>query len=126
MHIIFGAAIKEIPDSFTILELDTFRSASENEIVTAYCVVEKIPLTEFTMLDAHKKIHADLMQYYKQRQWNYCEQAIAGLMGKWNGELDTFYADLLNRVIDFKANEPPSDWDGTRIKIGLPDSKNPV
>jgi len=39
MHIIFGDAIKEIPNSFTILELDTFRRISENEIVTAYCVV---------------------------------------------------------------------------------------
>ena len=118
MHIIFGDAVKEIPDSFTILELDTFRRVSENEIVSAYCVVEKIPLTEFTTLDAHKKIHADLIKYYKQRHWDYCEQAIAGLMGKWNGELDTFYVDLLNRVTGFKTNEPPRDWDGTRVKIG--------
>jgi hypothetical protein len=118
MHIIFGDTVKEIPDSFTILELDTFRRASENEIVTAYCVVEKIALVDFALLDAHKKIHADLVQYYKQRQWAYCEQAIAGLMGKWNGELDTFYTDLLSRVLDFKQNEPPPDWDGTRIKIG--------
>jgi hypothetical protein len=117
MHIIFGSAAQEIPNSFTVLELDTFRMVKENRTETAYCVVEKIPLTEFAMLDAYKKIHADLVLYYKQRQWEYCENAIDGLMGKWNGELDTFYSDLLARVIKFKENEPGSAWDGTRLRI---------
>ena len=117
MHIIFGSAIEEIPNSFTVLELDTFRMVKENRTDTAYCVVEKIPLTEFTTLDAYKKIHADLVLYYKQRQWEYCENAIEGLMGKWNGELDTFYADLLRRVIGYKENEPSEDWDGTLLRI---------
>ena len=61
MHIIFGSTIEEIPNSFTVLELDTFRMVKENRTDTAYCVVEKIPLTEFSMLDAYKKIHADLV-----------------------------------------------------------------
>jgi hypothetical protein len=117
MHIIFGSTAQEIPNSFTILELDTFRMVKEDRTDTAYCVVEKIPLTEFATLDAYKKIHADLVQYYKQRQWEYCENAIEGLMGKWNGELDTFYADLLRRVIGYKENEPPADWDGTLLRI---------
>jgi hypothetical protein len=38
-------------------------------------------------------------------------------MGKWNGELDTFYSDLLARVIKFKENEPPEDWNGTLLRI---------
>ena len=40
-----------------------------------------------------------------------------GLMGKWNGELDSFYTDLLKRVMNYKENEPPEEWDGIRIKI---------
>jgi hypothetical protein len=117
MHIIFGSTAQEIPNSFTVLELDTFRMVKENRTDTAYCVVEKVPLTEFAMLDAYKKVHADLVQYYRQRQWSYCENAIEGLMGRWNGELDTFYSDLLARVIKFKENEPDSDWDGTLLRI---------
>ena len=117
MHIIFGSTIEEIPNSFTVLELDTFRMVKENRTDTAYCVVEKIPLTEFTTLDAYKKIHADLVRYYKQRQWEYCENAIEGLMGRWNGELDTFYTDLLRRVMGYKENEPSADWDGTLLRI---------
>jgi adenylate cyclase len=117
MHIIFGSTAQEIPNSFTVLELDTFRMVKENRTDTAYCVVEKIPLTELATLDAYKKIHADLVQYYRQRQWEYCENAIEGLMGKWNGELDTFYTDLLQRVIAFKQTPPAEDWDGLRVKV---------
>lgn len=116
MNIIFGNAIKEIPDSFTVLELDTFKMPNQ-ELHTAYCVVETIPLSEFTTLDAYKKIHSDLVKFYRDRQWNYCEQAIEGLMGRWNGELDSFYSNLLKRIIYFKENPPGDDWDGySRMK----------
>jgi len=111
MNIIFGDAIKEIPDSFTILELDTIRTPDQ-AVRTAYCVVETIPLSEFATLDDYKKIHADLVKFYRERQWNYCEHAIEGLMGRWNGELDTFYTNLLSRVMHFKENPPSADWDG--------------
>ena len=86
------------------------------DTMPTWCVVEKVGLSEFPLLDAYKKIHADLIQYYRQQQWNYCEQAIQGLMGKWGGELDTFYTDLLQRVINFKQNPPGPDWDHVLIK----------
>ena len=117
MHIIFGDSKNQLPDSFTVLELDTFRMQSTNDLATAYCVIETIPLAEFPLADAHKKIHADLIQAYKNRHWAYCEQAIEGLMGKWNGDLNTFYTDLLQRVVNYKENPPDEAWDGTIIRI---------
>ena len=116
MNIIFGDSINNIVGNFTCLELDTFRMPN-GDIMPTWCVVEKIGLNEFPLLDAHKKIHADLIQYYRDRQWNYCERAIQGLMGKWGGELDTFYTDLLQRVMAFKENEPSSDWDGILSRL---------
>jgi hypothetical protein len=115
MHIIFGDAVKEIPNSFTVLELDTFKM-SNNQTATAYCVVEKIPLAEFAMIEAHKELHANLLQYYRKQQWNYCEQAINALMGKWNGEIDSFYTELLTRIEDLKNNPPEPDWNGYLTK----------
>ena len=112
MHIIFGDAVKEIPDSFTVLELDTFDLVNENRTVTAYCVVEKIPLMEFALLAANKELHSNLIKYYQQRQWDYCEQAINALIGKWNCELDTFYADLLSRIAKLRTIELPTTWQG--------------
>jgi len=117
MNIIFGDSIKDIPNSFTVLELDTFQVIKEGRTATAYCVVESIPLADFDKLEAYKKVHADLIENYRRQEWTYCEHAIEGLMGKWNGELDSFYSDLLIRVKAYQQNPPADDWDGTRIKI---------
>jgi hypothetical protein len=116
MNIIFGNDINEIPERFTLLELDTFRDAHGQRKI-AYCVVEKVGLAEFPTLEAFKTVHSDLMTHYRDRQWNYCEQAIESLMGKWNGELDSFYSTLLQRIIDYKQNPPAPDWDGSLLKF---------
>ncbi len=115
MNIIFGESINTIPDSYTVLELDTFRLEDGSRSV-AYCVVEKIPLSEFDKLEAYRQVHTDLLTNYRAREWTYCEHAIEGLVGKWNGELDSFYSNLLLRVMDYRQNPPPEDWDGSLIK----------
>jgi len=38
-------------------------------------------------------------------------------MGRWNGELDTFYSDLLSRVISLKDTEPPKEWNGSLLRL---------
>lgn len=116
MHIIFGDLVKEIPDSYTVLELDTFE-LNDNKLVTAYCVVEKIPLSEFALINAHRELHQNLIKYYREQHWDYCEQAIAELVGKWNGELDTFYTDLLLRISKLKDTVVPRDWSSTIKKL---------
>lgn len=118
MNIIFGDALDTIPDHYTILELDTFCYPGETNTRTAYCLVEKVALDEFATMEAYKKIHADVIKYYKQRHWDYCEQALQGLLGRWGGELDSFYQDLLARVRQYQHTQPGPDWDGTIMKTG--------
>ena len=117
MNIIFGDPIESIPDSFTVLPLDSFRVQDSTTPVTAWAVIEKIPLAELASAANNTKIHTELLEFYRQKQWNYCENAIEYLMGKWNRELDTFYTDLLQRVVAFKQNPPADDWDGLRIRV---------
>ena len=116
MNIIFGTAVEQLPEHYIILELDTFRMPTSNTTETAYCIVEKVALHEFPLVEAQKKIHSDLIQHYRRQEWQFCEDAIGGLMGKWGGELDTFYTDLLKRVLEYKFNPPAADWDGVRLQ----------
>ena len=109
-------SVDTLPDHYIKLELDTFRIIDSNNTVTAYCLVEKLALDEFVTMDSYKKIHADLLDAYRKQHWNYCEQAIAGLMGHWGGELDTFYIDLLDRVNQHKENGVSKDWTAIIIK----------
>jgi len=112
MNIIFGDALDTLPDNYTVLELDTFVLPPDNAKVTSYCVIDKIPLQEFALLEAHKTVHADIIRYYKQQEWEYCKNAIGGLVGKWNGELDSFYTNLVERVNVYKETPPGSNWTG--------------
>ena len=114
MHIIFGDAVKEIPDSYTVLELDTVNT--NGTMVTYYCVIEKIPLQEFPLIDAHIKLHTDVMVNYREQHWDYCETAINALLGKWNGEVDSFYNTLLERIKNYKVTPPPEGWTGIYVK----------
>ena len=72
-------------------------------------MVEKVPLGDFPLLEPYLKVHADMMQAYRDQNWDYCLHAIKGLTGRWNGELDSFYANLLKRVENYQAN-PPGEY----------------
>jgi hypothetical protein len=112
MNIIFGDALESIPNNYTVLELDTFVLPPDGAARTSYCVIEKVPLTDFPVMEAFIKVHTDMMQAYRDQNWDYCLHAISGLIGRWNGELDSFYTNLLQRVENYQADPPGPDYTG--------------
>lgn len=109
MNIIFGEALDALPDNYTVLELDTFVLPPDGAVRTSYCVVEKLPLTDFPVMEAYIKVHGDMMKAYRDQNWEYCLHAIQGLTGRWNGELDSFYSNLLQRIEQYQTN-PPGEY----------------
>jgi hypothetical protein len=109
MNIIFKENLPAGEQKYTVLDLDTFVMPS-GSLHTACCVVENIPITELAHTENYKNLHTNLIKNLALKNWSYCEQAIEQLMGKWGGELDTFYADLLARVAVLQTKELPEDW----------------
>lgn len=107
--------VDKIGDKYVVLELDTITIKSSPPIA-AYCVIETIPVEDFPKVEIYKKLHADLMDHYRNKRWNYCEDSIKILKGFWNGEVDTFYESILERVQDFKQNAPDENWTGIIAK----------
>jgi hypothetical protein len=113
MNIIFGLkSVEAFEDRYTVLELDTFLLQPTNEVVTAYCLVETIPVQEMPAIESLKELHSNLMAEYRKRNWRYCEDAVAHLTGKWGGELDSFYGELLQRIMKLKQTDLSEDWTG--------------
>jgi hypothetical protein len=117
MNIIFGDNIAELArEKYTVLELDTLVMSGPDQAATAYAIVEKIPLQEMSTLDQFKDLHHNLMKEYRKRNWEYCEDALKYLQGRWNSEIDTFYSELYDRIQLLKTQSLPNDWTGAILK----------
>jgi hypothetical protein len=109
MHIIFKNNAIDLDQKYTVLDLDTF-SLPDGSTHTACCVVENIPILELGATDSLKELHANLIAHYAKRDWNYCEQALEHLIGKWGGELDSFYRELVARIKLLKTQDLDDSW----------------
>ena len=97
MQIIWDkAAADKLQGSHTLLELETFEV--EGRPLTAYCVIppEKIIL-DIAQLDNLKELHAQFLKAYTEGNHDLCQDVSEHLIGKFGGELDTFYQELLSR-----------------------------
>jgi hypothetical protein len=117
MYIITGDDnIKELREKYIVLELDTF---NVNDVsVPTYCVVDStcVGLADIGTLNSHKQLHENLIKNYKIGNWNFCDDAITHLYGKFNGELDSFYDAFKERVSTYKKCDLPNDWTGVISK----------
>jgi len=110
MNIIFGDAVEHVANTHTVLELDTFKLMQSGQVVKTYCVIDNLPLQEFPQLETNKKIHQQLIEQYQQQNWEFCRSAAHSLMGCWNGEMDTFYQHLAERIDQYANNPPDENW----------------
>ena len=109
MQIIFKKEIAEqLMDKHTVLELETFNvdmPDGTTDIIEAYCVVpaEKIPLTEMAALETYKTFHHEFITAYNKKNYKLCKDLSEHLIGKFSGELDSFYEEILSRIPDESA-----------------------
>jgi hypothetical protein len=113
MNIIFGK--ENLPDTsekYTILELDTIRILPVNQLVTAYCLVDAIPILNMPKAESMKNLHKNLLVNYRKRDWNYCTQALEHLIGYWGADMDSYYTSLNERIAKYTEQDPGESFDG--------------
>ena len=117
MNIIFkNTTTANLYEKYTILELDTFKFPDGSQHI-ACCVVENIPILELAQTAHLKDLHADLIKNYGLKDWNFCEQALDYLVGKWGGELDSFYHELSARIMNLKKLQLDDNWSPVIPKV---------
>lgn len=96
MYIIVGTeAAEKLKENYTVLELETHEK--DGKEITAYCVVDQVPIVELPTLEQYKNLHAEFIKEYRKGNRKFCEDAVEHLMGKFNGELDSSYQVLMRR-----------------------------
>jgi hypothetical protein len=90
--------VEQLKQNHIVLELETLMI--EGKELTAYCVVpaEKISLEKFSMLEAHKEMHAQFVDATRKQNYETCLQLVPFLMGEFGGELDSFYQTIVDRI----------------------------
>jgi len=89
--------IEQLRKSQTVLELETFQVNDQS--VTAYCVVpaEKI-FSEMAQLNNYIDLHKGFIVALNEENYQLCTDIAEHLKGKFGGELDTFYDEILSRA----------------------------
>jgi hypothetical protein len=104
MQLIFGKENAEtLREKYTVLELETIDV--EGQPLEVFCLVsaDHIGITDLPQLEQWTKLHDEFLHGYHTEQYNYCRQCIEHLMGKFGGELDTFYEEILRRINEAEA-----------------------
>jgi hypothetical protein len=105
MQIIYGRENAEIlQQKYTILPLETINI--EGTDMEVFCLVsaDHIGLGDLPTLEQYTNLHAEFLEGYKNKHYDYCRQCITYLMGKFSGELDSFYEEILRRIDEI---DPP-------------------
>lgn len=99
MQLIFGHELAaELRKQHTVLELETV--TKDGVTLDVYCLipVEKIALTEMAQLPHNIKLHNEFIGAYNSGNYGVCKDLHEFLIGKFGGEVDTFYHEILNRI----------------------------
>ena len=119
MQIIIGTPPDGLSEKYIVLELDTIQYAKDTNPLTAYCVIsgENVALEEVGSLQKNAELHHELIRNYQNQNWEFCEEAIDSLKGKFKGEVDSFYDTLSERIEQFKKYSLDEQWDGVLKKF---------
>jgi hypothetical protein len=99
MNIVFGREnLAGIDSKNTILTVDAFKV--NGQLIECFCLlsIEDMPLVQLPTIDKDLELHESLIKEYRNKNWNYCQDAIKGLKGKFNGVLDEFYTSVEQRI----------------------------
>jgi len=100
MHIIFGNCknFDEIKEKYVVLQLETFEIAGNNQ--TAYCIVDpaSVPPEEMADMKRLTDLHQAVIEAWDKEDYATVLFGMPHLIGKFGGELDSFYSNLKERI----------------------------
>ncbi len=99
MDIIFGRKNAEkLREKYTVLDLEVVQKDGHEFEVFCLIPADKIAIQDLPKLEEWVKLHNAFLVGYQNEHYQYCRQCIDELKGKFGGEVDTFYDEILRRI----------------------------
>ena len=104
MDIIFGRENAEkLRVKYTVLDLETVEKDGHKFEVFCLIPADKIAISDLPKLEEWVTLHNEFLAGYQNNHYEFCRQCIEHLKGKFSGELDTFYEEILRRINEAEA-----------------------
>ena len=108
MILIGPITYEQVKDKYQCFELDLLAVKGKKEGVRIYTVLDT-PITQ--NLSEIIKMHEGFLSDYRARNWDNAS-AIARALIKYNPELTHYYEMMLERIVELRVANLPTDWDG--------------
>ncbi|MDZ7787972.1 MAG: adenylate/guanylate cyclase domain-containing protein [Halofilum sp. (in: g-proteobacteria)] len=109
VDMIVSESTRQAVPEFEFRELDVVRVKGKDRPVAIHEPIGPIDEVDRETRKAIKRYHAALGKY-RQCDWDAAEREIFSLSREYPD--DTVYAMYLDRIMHFRNNPPPDDWDG--------------
>ena len=115
VKIVIGSlTAKQIEEDYFTLELDKIAVKGKKEGVNIYTVL--CDIKDSLEYKLAQQRHETMLQLYREMKWKDSANLCHELIGEFNGEMDSYYKMMIERIADYEyKNKPPAEWDGTFI-----------
>ena len=96
-----------VKDEYLCLELDCLAVKGKTKGVNIYTIVNKNGLNI-----AFARAHGEFLMHYREQNWDKSLEYVPYVENAFEGDMKEYYAMMVERIEEYKANPLPKDWDG--------------
>ena len=113
VKIVLGTKTAEyVKDEYFVLELDCIAVKGKKEGVHIYTVIDSIANGLDSRWHTSRIHHNRMLELYRSQKFNDAIKSCKLLTGEFNGEMDHYYENWIERCEEMKTQQLPADWDG--------------
>jgi len=111
--IVLGPITAErVADEYFTIELDCIAVKGKTEGVTIYTVFYNPDAGAMAEWILARDRHNEMLKHYRNQDWNIAANLVNELKGEFDGQMDNYYDQWLERIDEMRGANLPADWDG--------------
>ena len=105
--------VRQVMDEFAFLELDLIRVKGRMEPARIYALLGDAALASDPTFQNFVHMNGRMLAAYRDQEWEIARQALSNCRALAQDlDLDQLFEMWEDRILDYKANPKPEDWDG--------------
>jgi adenylate cyclase len=100
-------------EKFATMEIDLIKVKGKKEPEAVFAVLGRTEIQQDPRCQELRALNAEMLAIFRKQKWDDALTLIKRCRGIANGfDLDGFYDMYSERIATYRADPPPSNWDG--------------